>query len=69
LIIDSIKTFFEIPNKILQKKCGTLVIETYNSRCCLKVAKFFENYTLKGEKNVSFDFFKKHLYLKYVKKQ
>lgn len=66
LIIDSIKTFFEIPNKILLKKCGTLVIETYNSRCCLKVARFFENYTLKGEKKVSFDFFKKHLYSKYV---
>ena len=67
-IIDSIKTFFEIPNKVLQKKCGTFVLETYNSRCCFQVSNFFENYPLKGEKMVSFSRFKDHLYLKYAKK-
>jgi hypothetical protein len=68
LIMNSIKTFFEIPNKILQTKCGTLVLETANSRCCFKVLKFFESGSLKGEKRISFNRFKGHLYSKYDKK-
>ena len=65
LIIDSVKTFFEIPNKVIQKKYGTLVVETFNSRCCFKVSNFFEKYPLRGEKISSFNRFKTHLYLKY----
>lgn len=68
LIIESIKSYFKIPNKILQKKCGTFVIETYNSKNCFLIVEFFERYPLRGEKNKSFERFKIHMESKYNKK-
>jgi hypothetical protein len=65
LLIESIKSYFELPNKIqLQKKSETFVLETYNLRCCLKIINFFDTYNLRGEKGASFDKFKKHVFKK-----
>ena len=60
-ILIIIKNYFELPNKILLKKCGTHVLETYNLKCCTKIIDFFNNYPLKGHKKVSFELFKIHL--------
>ena len=68
LMIESVKAYFKIPNKILQKKDGTFVLETYNSKNCFSIIEFFESYPLKGEKNESFEYFRAHMKLKYNKK-
>ena len=66
LIMESIKTFFEIKNKIVRhKRSDVLEIEVGNRRCCFKVADFFEKYPLKGQKKVSFDLYKQHIESKY----
>jgi hypothetical protein len=67
LVLESIKNYFELPNKITKKKCGTFVIETYNTKCCFKILHFIEKYQLKGQKSVSFGHFKNHLISKYSK--
>jgi hypothetical protein len=67
LLLNSIKVFLKLPNKVFQKKCGTSVLETYNSRCCFRVIEFFEDYPLKGEKYISFTRFKNYLQSKPAK--
>jgi hypothetical protein len=67
-MIESVKAYFKIPNKILQKKSGTFVLETYNSKNCFSVIEFFENYPLRGEKNKSFEYFRSHMVSKHNKK-
>ena len=61
IIIESIKEFFDLPNKILKKKCGTYVLETYNVKCCVNIINFFDKYKLLGDKLNSFHVFKKHV--------
>jgi hypothetical protein len=61
IIIESIKTFFKLPNKIrTQKQTKFFIIETYNTRSLYQIINFFEQYSLRGEKSGSFQLFKNY---------
>lgn len=66
IILESIKEWFLLPNKIQVKKGNFYVIETYSLQKCLLIIDFIDNYKLHGEKVLSFDIFKKHVLKKVV---
>lgn len=42
-IIDAVKTRFALPNKVIEKRCGTYIIETYNRKSIDRLLEFCQN--------------------------
>jgi len=57
-VLELIKKYFNIDNKIQEKKNNFYLLEVYKNSILVNIIKHFENYPLLGFKNVSFQKFK-----------
>lgn len=64
-ILEIIKILFDLPNTIREQSEKFYVIETYNIKSCIAIIKFFDKYKLRGNKSITYEYFKSHVKSKY----